>query len=222
MRLLPDQLRIAVKERTPVAFVLVNGRIELADAAGVVLNMTPQQMAAKHYSFPVVSGINPADPLSVRSARMRLYQSFLADLDSSGEHISSCISEVDLSDPEDVRATVPINGTDLLLYFGQQDFLARWRNFKAHLPEWQQQYPHLASIDLRYEHEVVLKMAPGSETETGTNSTQHASQPPALPTPSEHHAPAFAVAHKRTVAHHPAPSRRHPARPAHHAHKGTA
>ena len=222
MRLLPNQLRIAVKERTPVAFVLLNGRIELADAAGVVLNMTPQQMAAKHYSFPVVSGINPADPLSVRSARMHLYQSFLADLDSSGEHISSRISEVDLSDPEDVRATVPINGTDLLLYFGQQDFLARWRNFRTHLPEWQQQYPHLASIDLRYEHEVVLKMAPGSETETGTNSTQHAAQPPALPAPSENRPHPAAVAHKRAVAHHPALSHRHPARPAHHAHKGTA
>jgi cell division protein FtsQ len=226
MRLLPNQLRIAVRERTPVAFVLVRGRIELADAAGVILNMTPQQMAAKHYSFPVVSGINPADPLSVRGARMHLYQRFLADLDSSGEHISSRISEVDLTDPEDVRATIPINGTDLLLYFGQQDFLARWRNFQTHLAEWQQQYPHLASIDLRYEHEVVLKMAPGSETDTGTNSTQHASQPPnpyTLPTPSEHRASAnAATAHKHAPARHVAPSHRHQVRTVHHAHKGTA
>lgn len=230
MRLLPNQLRIAVKERTPIAFVLVRGRIELADAAGVILTMTPQQMAAKHYSFPVVSGINPADPLSVRGARMHLYQRFLADLDSSGEHISSRISEVDLTDPEDVRATVPVNGTDLLLYFGQQDFLARWRNFQAHLQEWQQQYPHLASIDLRYEHEVVLKMAPGSETDTGTNSTQHASQSPnAVPAPSEHRSAAEAgpvhrraLAHRSVPVHHTSPSHRHQVRTVHHAHRGTA
>ena len=159
MRLLPNQLRVAITERTPIAFVQVRGRIELADADGVILTMTPRQMAARHYSFPVVSGIAPADPLSIRSARMHLYQKFIADLDSTGEHISAQLSEVDLSDPDDVRATVPANGSDLLLHFGQEDFLARWRNYQAHVAQWQQQYPKLASIDLRYDREVVLKMA---------------------------------------------------------------
>ncbi|MGB9145755.1 MAG: FtsQ-type POTRA domain-containing protein, partial [Acidobacteriaceae bacterium] len=159
MRVLPDQLRVSVSERTPIAFVEIHGRIELADAAGVILDMSPQDLAAKHYSFPVVLGINPGDPLSMRGARMQLYQRFLRDLDSGGEKISSRLSEVDLSDPEDVKATVPENGTDLLLYFGQEDFLARWQNYEAHVAQWRAQYPNLASVDLRYEREVVLKMA---------------------------------------------------------------
>ncbi|HEX4038349.1 MAG TPA: FtsQ-type POTRA domain-containing protein [Acidobacteriaceae bacterium] len=211
MRVLPNQIRAAVVERTPVAFVLVYGHIELADAAGVLLEMTPQQMSAKRYSFPVVSGISPEDPPSVRAARMHLYQSFLADLDSSGEHISARLSQVDLSDPEDVRATVPLDGSEVLLYFGQQDFLARWHNFQTHVAEWQQQYPHLASIDLRYEREVVLQMSPSAAANGGTAPASNS--PDAHPAPTAtRHPPA---AHRPPLAHHPAPLRhRHAIHPA--------
>lgn len=162
MRLLPNQLRVAVTERTPIAFVRVGNKIDLVDKDGVILEMPPAAMAAKHYSFPVVTGIEPGDPLSTRRPRMRMYQKFITDLDASGEKISEQLSEVDLSDPEDVRATVPAKGSDLLLHFGYEDFLNRYHNYQSHLAEWQQQYPRLASIDLRYERQVVLKMADAS------------------------------------------------------------
>jgi cell division protein FtsQ len=166
MRVLPNQLRVSVTERTPIAFVEVNGRIALADGAGVILEMTPQEIAAKHYSFPVVSGINPGDPLSVRGARMQIYQRFVSDLDAGGEKVSAQLSEVNLSDPVDVRATVPANGSDVELQFGQEDFLARWRNYATHIAQWRTQYPKLTAVDLRYEHEVVLKMAHDAATPT--------------------------------------------------------
>ncbi len=215
MRLLPNQLRVAVTERTPIAFVQVRGRIELADADGVLLTMTPQQMAARHYSFPVVSGIVPADPLSVRSARMHLYQRFIADLDSTGEPISAQLSEVDLSDPNDVRATVPANGSDLLLYFGQEDFLARWRNYQAHIAQWQQQYPKLASIDLRYDREVVLKMAadpaaPSAAPKPPPKPEPAAAQPAAHKAPPQH-----STAHKTKPAQHTPPAKAHTSPPPH-------
>lgn len=180
MRILPNQLRIAVTERTPIAFVEVHGRIELADSAGVVLDMSPQQMAARHYSFPVVSGINPSDPLSVRAARMHLYQRFLSELDANGQRVSEQISEIDLTDPEDVRATVPASGSDLLLLFGQEDFLSRWHNYQAHIAEWRQQYPKLASVDLRYDREVVLKMAGAPEP----SATSAPAPKPVQPSPT--------------------------------------
>jgi cell division protein FtsQ len=192
MRVLPNQLRVSVTERTPIAFVQVHGKIALADGAGVILDMTPQEIAAKHFSFPVVSGINPNDPLSVRGARMELYQRFLHELDGSGEKISAQLSEVDLSDPEDVRATVPANGTDLQLQFGQDDFLARWRNYEAHVGQWRAQYPKLAAVDLRYEHEVVLKMTPDpAATANAVGAKPAALKPAALKT---------TVAPKKTVA----------------------
>ncbi|MGA7521442.1 MAG: FtsQ-type POTRA domain-containing protein [Acidobacteriaceae bacterium] len=198
MRVLPNQLRVSVIERTPIAFVEVRGRIELADVNGVLLDMSPKDLAAKHYSFLVVNGINPADPLAQRSLRMHLYQKFISDLDSTGEHISAQLSVVDLTDPEDVKATVPSGGTDLLLYFGQEDFLARWRNYQAHIAQWRQQYPKLASVDLRYEREVVLKMA-------GTPDAAPAAAPAPAATAhkaaTEHHA---AAEHHATSGHHPA------------------
>ena len=170
MRLLPNELRVAVTERTPIAFVRVGDQVKLVDADGVILDMPPAMMAAKHFSFPVVTGIRPADPLSTRTPRMRMYQKFVAELDASGEKLSEQMSEIDLSDPEDVRATVPAKSTDLLLHFGEENFLARYRVYQSHLNEWEQQYPRLGSVDLRYDGQVVLKMADGKPADAAASS----------------------------------------------------
>ena len=161
MRLLPNHLRIAVTERTPVAFVRQGNQIGLVDASGVLLNIPPDAPGDPNYSFPVVTGINANDPLSTRAARMKIYQGFTSELDSTGNHISSKLSEVDLSDPEDVKALIPDGTTDILVHFGDTDFLARYQKFEDHLHEWLADHPKLASADMRYEHQVVLEMQHG-------------------------------------------------------------
>jgi cell division protein FtsQ len=173
MRLMPDQLRVAIVERTPVAFVRHGNTIGLVDAHGVFLHLPPAAMAAKHYSFPVVSGISANDPLPVRAARMRLYQQFISDLDSGGTKVSTQLSEVDISDPEDLWALVPAEGSDIQVHFGDSDFLARYRSYEQHLPEWRQQYPHLASVDMRYENQVVLDMAHQDSGQDGAAVSPH-------------------------------------------------
>jgi cell division protein FtsQ len=159
MRILPNQIHVSIVERVPVAFARVGNQVKLVDADGVLLDMSPAALAAKHYSFPVVIGIHPEDPLSVRRPRMKLYQKFMADIDTGGERVSSQLSEIDLSDPEDVQGLVSQGGSDILLHFGQDNFLNRWNEYKQHLSEWKQQYPNLASVDLRYDGQVVLKMS---------------------------------------------------------------
>jgi cell division protein FtsQ len=142
-------------------------------------------MAAKHYSFPVVSGISARDPLSVRAARMHLYQQFISDLDSGGGKVSTQLSEVDISDPEDIWALLPAQGSDIQVHFGDSDFLARYRSYQQHLPEWRQQYPHLASVDMRYENQVVLDMTQQKTTDSApdggaiSSSQGHRAEPPA-------------------------------------------
>jgi cell division protein FtsQ len=69
---------------------------------------------------------------------------------------------VDVSDPEDVKAVVTSGGSDILVHFGDEKFVERFREFEQHLPEWKQQYPKLASADMRYERQVVLEMPPGT------------------------------------------------------------
>jgi cell division protein FtsQ len=185
MRLMPDQLRVAIVERTPVAFERQGNTIGLVDAHGVLLHLPPAALAAKHYSFPVVTGISSRDPLPVRAARMHLYQQFINDLDSGGTKVSSQLSEVDISDPEDVWALLPAQGSDIQVHFGDSDFLTRYRSYQQHLAEWRQQYPHLSSVDMRYENQVVLDMTPQATAKpspdaTGKHPAGHpAGKPPA-------------------------------------------
>jgi cell division protein FtsQ len=162
MRLLPNRLRVSIVERTPVAFVRQGNHIGLVDANGVLLDMPVETKADAHYSFPVVTGISANDPVSTRAARMKIFNRFTSDLDSSGEKISQGLSEVDLSNPEDVKALIPDHSTDILVHFGDDDFLDRYRRFEDHLPEWRTVYPRLSSVDMRYERQVVLEMQPGS------------------------------------------------------------
>ena len=185
MRLLPNRVRVAIVERTPVAFVRQGPEIGLVDAHGVLLNLPgpdmpgagledaggQQNAATAQYSFPVLTGISAEDPLSTRAARMKIYMDFVAALDATGEKISHRLSEVDVSNPEDVKAILPdpapggtdavSSGADVLVHFGDGRFLERYRQYEQHLAEWRAQYPRLASVDLRYERQVVLEMQPG-------------------------------------------------------------
>ena len=162
MRLLPNQLRISIVERVPEAFVRVGSRIQLVDATGVLLDMPPALLATKHYSFPVVLGINANDPAETRAERMQQYETFVAAINSvgpaTGPKPSQQLSEVDVADPEDVRAMMPSAGADILVHFGDEGFANRYQTYQQHLKEWRQQYPHLAAIDLRYDRQTVLEM----------------------------------------------------------------
>jgi cell division protein FtsQ len=158
MRLLPNQIRIAVTERTPVAFVRHGSQIGLVDANGVLLDMPPDAAGDPHYSFPVLTGLAVSDPLSTRAARMAIYERFMQELGTK----SSSISEADVSNPEDLKAVVSSGGSDILVHFGDEDFLHRYEEFEQHLPDWKAQYPKLAAADMRYERQVVLEMQPGT------------------------------------------------------------
>ena len=163
MRLLPDQIRISVIERKPIAFVRQGAQVELIDANGVLLAEPPAMMAQHHYSFPVVTGVESRDPITGRRARMEVYQRLVSDLDSNGRHLSDQLSEIDLRDPEDARVLMPEQGTDILAHFGEDHFLERFQRYKAHIAEWRQQYPKLAEVDLRYDQQVVLQMTDGAK-----------------------------------------------------------
>jgi cell division protein FtsQ len=168
MRVLPDQIRVAVVERKPVAFTRQGQQIGLVDASGVLLSMPAATMAQRHYSFPVLTGIDPGDPLPSRSARMAVYERLLAELDANNQHLSDQISEIDLTDPEDARVLMPEQGADILAHFGEERFLERYQRYKAHIAGWRQQYPKLAAVDLRYDQQVVLEMAHGANAVQAT------------------------------------------------------
>jgi cell division protein FtsQ len=182
MRLLPNQLRVAVSERVPVAFVRAGNQIGLVDKQGVLLDMPPTMMAAKRYSFPVVTGVTAQQSAEERASRMRLYADFMSTLNSTNGMAASQLSEVDLSDPEDVRVLLPSAGSDLLVHFGSDDFAARWQRLEEKLPGWRRQYPRLAGVDLRYQRQTVLEMARPADASSDNQGTV----PPAASVVSAH------------------------------------
>jgi cell division protein FtsQ len=214
MRLLPNQLRVAVTERVPVAFVRNGSRIGLVDQDGVLLEMPPAMMAAKRYSFPVVNGITAAQSAEERLERMHLYNDFMGALTGSasgpqsgmqsGDAVSGIgqLSEVDLSDPEDVRVLLPSAGSDLLVHFGSEDFAARWQRLNQKLPGWRQQYPRLAGVDLRYQRQTVLEMAKApAEPQAAADTTAAAPASSAARAPAAHASSSrAAAAHRAAVA----------------------
>jgi cell division protein FtsQ len=154
MRLLPNRLKIFIKERSPVAFVEINSHIELIDESGVILE--PPANSQANFSFPVIVGMSDTEPLSTRAARMKIYAQLMKELDSSGAHYSRDLSDIDLSDPDDVKATVTDPHGAVLVHLGSSNFLERFNIYVAHVQEWRAQFQKLQSVDLRYEHQVIV------------------------------------------------------------------
>src|SRR6202050_5386264 len=89
MRFVPNRLRVEVHERTPVAFARVGAEVLGGGGGGSVMELTPKHK----YSFPVILGMNPGEPLSTRAPRMKTYEEMVRDLDSGGARYSKDLSE---------------------------------------------------------------------------------------------------------------------------------
>jgi len=154
MRFVPNRLRIEIHERTPIAFARVGSRIFLTDASGVLMDLPVG--SKKKFSFPVVLGMNLGEPQSMRADRMRTFNHLVSDLDSTGARYSQNLSEVDLSDPDDVKVLADDPHGEVLVHLGSSDFLERFKIYVSHVQEWRQQFARLDSVDLRYEHQIVV------------------------------------------------------------------
>jgi cell division protein FtsQ len=168
MRLLPDRLRVQIRERTPVAFLRVGSKVSLIDSSGVAMELPTH--STQHYSFPVIVGTQRDEPLSTRAARMKSFMRLVQDLDSSGAHYSEALSEVDLTDPEDIKATFTDPGGAVLVHLGEGQFLERYKIYLAHVNEWRQQFPHMDSVDLRYDREIIVSSS--SQAANGKPATK--------------------------------------------------
>jgi cell division protein FtsQ len=152
MRFVPNRLKVEIHERTPLAFARVGPRMSLIDAGGTLMELT-----LKHkYSFPVILGMNPGEPLSTRAPRMKTYREMVQDLDSSGARYSQDLSEVDLSDLEDVKVRVNDAAGDVLVHLGSSDYLRRYKIYVTHAQGWRQQFQKLESVDLRYDNQIIV------------------------------------------------------------------
>jgi cell division protein FtsQ len=152
MRFIPNRLKVEIHERTPVAFARVGSRILLTDNVGTLMELPGK----KKYSFPVIVGMNTGEPPSTRAARMKIYNDVVRQLDSGGARYSQDLSEIDLSDPDDVKVLANNRAGEVLVHLGSSNYLERYKVYVAHIQEWQQQFDKLESVDLRYDRQIIV------------------------------------------------------------------
>src|ERR1700730_4006711 len=152
MRFAPNRISIQIHERAPVAFARVGSKVALVDAGGVLMELTNK----KKFSFPVIGGMSSNEPLSTRPIRMKTFNELVRQLDSSGGHYSQDLSEVDLTDPEDVKVLTNDADGEVLVHLGSSNYLDRFKIYVAHLREWRQQFAKLESVDLRYDRQIIV------------------------------------------------------------------
>ena len=162
-RIWPDRIWADFEERRPVAFArLDGGRSALVDGDGVLLDPLPGQ----EFKLPAVDGIARDTPIEERVRRLRVLESMVADLDSAEPAYSEELGQIDLADPENVKATTVHDGDVIELQLGDELFRHRFEVFLEYVGSWKEQFGKVGWVDLRFEGQVViqpLRAAPGAE-----------------------------------------------------------
>ena len=156
-RILPNRIRVFLTERTPVAFFRNGTELTLIDAHGVLLDRPDSE----DFHFPIVTGLSDNLPRDEREKRMQTYQEFIMDSDLVKPGSSDRISEMDLSNPRDLRVVLTGlggNGEDraVTVHFGQNDFTGKYRMLVENFAQWQANSGTVHSIDLQYSRQVVV------------------------------------------------------------------
>lgn len=164
-RALPNTLQIDITERTPIAFLREGSGLSLIDINGVIL----QKPLRDSFHFPVVTGLRTDMPLDDREERMHLFEGFIQGVESARAGASNQVSEVDLSDDHDLRATLTglqpeivdsanaasNSAAPLLVHFGDGNFEGKYQTLVGKIGEVRAKVGPLDSVDLRFDGELV-------------------------------------------------------------------
>jgi cell division protein FtsQ len=164
-RILPNRIRVELTERTPIAFARSGNELALIDAHGVLLERPREE----ELHFPVVSGVSEDLAREQREKRMQLFQEFMKDIDLVRGGSSQNVSEVELSNPKDLRAVMTglPNANDpqaVTIHFGWSDFSSKYKMLVDNFSQWQANAGRVQSIDLQYSRQVVVN----PDTSAGT------------------------------------------------------
>lgn len=123
-RVLPDGLRVRVRESVPVVAVKAEaGELQWVDTEANVLGAVTKDEAR---SLIVLKGWDEKKSESaqrVNQMRVKLYQKMMEELRLSG--LDKRVSAVNISDPEDAQAFVDQAGTLIPVSLGREDFAKR-------------------------------------------------------------------------------------------------
>jgi cell division protein FtsQ len=173
-RALPHTIQVEIVERTPIAFLRDGSEMSLLDVHGVILDRPLQGK----FHFPVVTGIGFGMPADEREKRMQLFAGFMQQLDLARAGAVEEVSEVDLSDAHDLRASLTGLQTGgalaasagsgssseswgdadapILVHFGDSDFEAKYQTLLDKMGQWRATAGRVESVDLRFNGQAVV------------------------------------------------------------------
>lgn len=144
----PNTLKVWVHERTPVAFVQLRSsrkdgpsQFALIDKDGYILR---PRVAAK-FTLPVMTGLQESDPLEMRRMRVRRALGMLKEIGSLADNIS----EVNVSDPNDMIVAQHIDNRVVYLMLGDEEYGGRIKNFLGNYRQIKAKRPDATTLDLR-------------------------------------------------------------------------
>ena len=157
----PDRLWVHVEERSPVAFVRPLHSIaknqkatpQLIDNEGNFLDL-PE---GSQFVFPVLTGVNQKIPKEENVKRLQVYEDLLSALDATEPFYSPRISEIDLTDPRNVKVLTAFDGEMIELQMGEKNFRHRFEVFIEYFETWKNEFGRVKSVDLRYKGVVVTE-----------------------------------------------------------------
>lgn len=174
-RILPSELVFYIQERVPSVIVELRGELMLSDDEGILLDRYDPKYGK--LDVPVFKGFMGDNTENYRlyqeenTLRVRLGCRMLAELEAGSPAFTQNISEVDLSDKNNVRILLVDDNAEVFL--GDREFLKRIRTLMANLPQYQElksQYSEIASVDLRFDGQIIYRprKAPDLPSENST------------------------------------------------------
>ena len=161
-RVLPSDLIIYVQERTPSVIFELSGELMVADGDGILLGQYDPRFGK--LDVPVFKGVLGEDAESYKlykeenAVRIRQGLFMLSQIESGLPHSTQKISEVDISDPGNLKILLIDDTAEV--YLGEKDYLKRFSTLMSNLGEYQElkdQYTEFVSIDMRFDNKIVYR-----------------------------------------------------------------
>jgi cell division protein FtsQ len=153
----PNRIVARIVERDPVAFAILarttpagwSSETALIDAEGVILRPPPRA----RFSLPVLDGITRQQAPEVRRARVRQVVELIRQVRS----YAGQISEIDVSDPDNLAVTEVAQGHAVRLLLGDRNYLSRLSTFMDHYPDISRRLPNARTFDLRLDDHITAQ-----------------------------------------------------------------
>jgi cell division protein FtsQ len=169
-RALPNRIEVEITERTPIAFLREGSDLALVDVHGVILD----RPLKANFHFPVITGIGADMPIEDRNLRMQMFAGFSQQVESARAGAMDQVSEVDLTEAKDLRATISglqvVNTSagagasdawgnadaPIVVHFGDSDFQSKYLTVLNDIGQWRAAAGRVESVDLRFNGEAVV------------------------------------------------------------------